>query len=97
MVRELKPALAIGLLVVPLLAPLAAQNAGMSPQAPPDESVPSDLRPLVAPAQSEMRLVTQRYAAEWLLCGTSRRLRSLASGFLRCSTPPSTGAFAHCT
>ena len=67
MVRELKPALAIGLLVVPLLAPLAAQNAGMSPQAPPDESVPSDLRPLVAPAQSEMRLVTQRYTADRLL------------------------------
>ncbi len=67
-VRELKPALAIGLLVVvPLLAPLGAQNAGMSPQAPPDESVPSDLRPLVAPAQSEMRLVTQRYTADRLL------------------------------
>jgi Bacterial protein of unknown function (DUF885) len=67
MVRELKPALAIALLVVVLLAPLGAQNAGVSSQAPADESVPADLRALVAPAQSEMRLVTQRYSADRVL------------------------------
>jgi Bacterial protein of unknown function (DUF885) len=68
MVRDLKPALAIGLLVALLLSPLRAQSGGgASPQAPPDESVPADLRQLVAPAQSEMRLVTQRYNADRLL------------------------------
>jgi hypothetical protein len=58
------------LLVAALLAltaasalPLAQGRGGQPPQAAPD-TVPSDLRPLLAPRRSEMRLVTQRYTLD---------------------------------
>jgi uncharacterized protein (DUF885 family) len=38
--------------------------SGTQLQTATDQSVPADLRPLLAPAQSEMRLVTQRYNAD---------------------------------
>jgi hypothetical protein len=47
------------LLAVPSMAPLAQASA----QAAPDQ-VPSDLRPLLVPAPSELRLVVQRYTLD---------------------------------
>ena len=47
---------------VVLVSPLAAQGRGNA--APADLTVPTNLRPLLAPKRSEMRLVTVRYNAD---------------------------------
>ena len=43
---------------------LQSQQAAIQVPPPLDQSVPADLRPLLTPRQSEMRLVTQRYNAD---------------------------------
>lgn len=59
----------VGLMTL-LLAPVRAQNpatetpARTAAQAPADQRVPSDLRPLLRPPQSEMRLIVQRYTLD---------------------------------
>src|SRR5512136_678544 len=62
-VRRIARALAYGLMTSVLLWP--ALITAQTPQpAGQDQGVPTDLRPLLAPHQSEMRLVTLRYTAD---------------------------------
>src|SRR3954463_5701515 len=46
-----------------------AQRGRGGPTAPADSTVPADLRSLLAPRRSEMRLVIQRYANDHTLLG----------------------------